>query len=790
MSLRSIILGLLLGAFISGVTYYNDFVLRQPSLINHLLPVSVLGTLIILTLLVNPLLGARGMIRRFKRGELAMIVAMGLAACTWPGAGFFRTAVTNLAMPAYFYKTDAAWQSQQVMAYLPGGSARLAPGHIRDWQLLLDRLAKGESGEPGLAHQLWQVMPPEDQLALQRILDNRSLNTERRHVLLGLLNRAMGGGRLVGVPTAQQMRGEDLRELNHRLLAEAWPETLSPPPRGWPLLPTRGDETDDAFLDALIAPAPDRSIGLSDLPWTRWGPVLGLWGGLALTLGLASLCLALIVHPQWSRRELLSYPIPRFVSEMTRRDRGHGLPDIAYQRGFWIAFAMMAVLHLINGLHHWFEQLPHIPLNLDFNPLRELFPIAGTIPDATAYFWPAIFPAVIAFTFFLNRAVSLSVGIAPLLYVILAAAWAASGAKLENDYLGAGGGNLMRFGAYLAAGILIAYSGRHYYRQVVGTALGISAAEPAGRGIKWAARGFIAACLVAIILLHQAGLGWFLSAMCVGLILLMFLVLARIAAETGMFFIQPYWMPVGVLTALLGAPALGPTAYIILAMTSVMIVGDTRTALLPNLIHALKITDSSCSRNATRPTPWLLLMIIGGFVIAAAATLLTVYHHGIFQTDLFTREELPRMPFDHLARLTAELSAQGQLADAVHRNGRMIPDRIDLDPQILGWLFAGALLFLLTALARLRLPGWPFHPVIFLIWGTFPSARFAFSFLLGWGIKTAVIHLGGTRAFNSVMPFMVGILAGELASAIAWWLFGAAYTSITGQPTPNYSVLL
>jgi len=327
MSLRSIILGLLLGAFISGVTYYNDFVLRQPSLINHLLPVSVLGTLIILTLLVNPLLGARGMIRRFKRGELAMIVAMGLAACTWPGAGFFRTAVTNLAMPAYFYKTDAAWQSQQVMAYLPGGSARLAPGHIRDWQLLLDRLAKGESGEPGLAHQLWQVMPPEDQLALQRILDNRSLNTERRHVLLGLLNRAMGGGRLGGVPTAQQMRGEELRELNHRLLAEAWPETLSPPPRGWPMLPTRGDETDDAFLDALIAPAPDRSIGLSDLPWTRWGPVLGLWGGLALTLGLASLCLALIVHPQWSRRELLSYPIPRFVSEMTRRDRGHEVEE-------------------------------------------------------------------------------------------------------------------------------------------------------------------------------------------------------------------------------------------------------------------------------------------------------------------------------------------------------------------------------------------------------------------------------------------------------------------------------
>ena len=48
-------------------------------------------------------------------------------------------------------------------------------------------------------------------------------------------------------------------------------------------------------------------------------------------------------------------------------------------------------------------------------------------------------------------------------------------------------------------------------------------------------------------------LEWALSVMTVLLAMLALLVTARIAAETGLFYITPRWQPMGVLLGLLGA---------------------------------------------------------------------------------------------------------------------------------------------------------------------------------------------------------------------------------------------
>ncbi|MCY2928748.1 MAG: hypothetical protein NTV86_04495 [Planctomycetota bacterium] len=99
-----------------------------------------------------------------------------------------------------------------------------------------------------------------------------------------------------------------------------------------------------------------------------------------------------------------------------------------------------------------------------------------------------------------------------------------------------------------------------------------------------------------------------------------------------------------------------------------------------------------------------------------------------------------------------------------------------------------ALVLLFTA-ARIRFTWWPLHPVLFLALRTFPSTILAFSFLLGCGIRTAVIHAGGGRLYERVKPLMIGLIAGDLLGAFLPTLIGAVYHFATGR-LPNAFMVL
>ena len=107
-------------------------------------------------------------------------------------------------------------------------------------------------------------------------------------------------------------------------------------------------------------------IGISEVPWAPWALPLAVWGALILLFAGASICLALIVHPQWTRRERLLYPIAEFVNTMLSTGKpgepgGHG--PIYRSSWFWIGLAALFVYHVNNGLYRWWPQtFVHIPL--------------------------------------------------------------------------------------------------------------------------------------------------------------------------------------------------------------------------------------------------------------------------------------------------------------------------------------------------------------------------------------------------------------------------------------------
>ncbi len=806
MTLRAVVLGLLLALLISLSTYFNDWVIGQTQLIGNHLPISIFGLAAFLMLVVSPLLRLAGKNLPFRAGEIAVITALGLVACGWPGSNFYRGFTTASALPAHWYKTKANWQSANVLSYVPGASAELGQGHIQDWKALTREVTRAEhSAASTPARQIWTLLDSKGQrtfgeasassidasraaeltAALNQVLHQRAFYSRAAFSKVSLPAEAT---RLVDIP-AQKLSDEDVVLRNRLLLSAALPGIVLPPPVGQGVLFDHG-RADPFALDTLLqGRGKSSALGLRDLPWSRWWPTILLWGGAAMLLSFAALCMALIVHPQWSKRELLPYPVARFIEEAAERTEGSLLPKVAQSKLFWLGFITMCSWHLVNGLHAWFEFIPEIPRNFDFWALAAVFPNAVRVWGQWGWFGPTLYVSVIAFSFFLSSSVSFSLGIAQPLLFMIGAFLLNYGIQLESGLIEGKPLNMLRFGAFTAAVLIIAYTGRSYYASVLKSALGAKPSSDTPRYATWACRGLILSIVLAVAVIRSAGLSLGLATAFVLLELVMFLGMTRAVTETGAFFIQASWAPVGVITALFGFDAIGPTAYVVLGVASVILFIDSRELLMPFISNALKLTDRSDGASPSRIAPWIVLVLVGGFFVAGAVTLYLQYNKSVIQAgNAWGSENLPQLAFDPLAQNIADAAARGTLgtATALHGLGGFSLMR-SADNAVL-WLSIGLVLALGAAFARLRLPWWPLHPVAFMVWGTYPIVMFGPSFLLGWLVKAGVIGTTGAKGYHTLKPLMVGIIAGELLSGLVWMIVGATYYFVNQKAPVMYNI--
>jgi len=137
-----------------------------------------------------------------------------------------------------------------------------------------------------------------------------------------------------------------------------------------------------------------------------------------------------------------------------------------------------------------------------------------------------------------------------------------------------------------------------------------------------------------------------------------------------------------------------------------------------------------------------------------------------------------KLPFNMLSRAVtgAETAWEGPLT-----MGRSAGVGLRASWACLG---AGLVLAVGCRTLRLRYVWWPIHPVLFLVWGTFPINIYAPSLLVCWAIKTAICRLGGAKTYHAFKPLFVGLVAGELLAALVWAVAGYAHYAVTGFPGP------
>ncbi|RMD80305.1 MAG: hypothetical protein D6820_06890, partial [Lentisphaerae bacterium] len=332
---------------------------------------------------------------------------------------------------------------------------------------------------------------------------------------------------------------------------------------------------------------------------------------------------------------------------------------------------------------------------------------------------------------------------------------------------------VMDGGAFVGMMLMLLYIGRRYYTNVIRRIFGLAAHDAIPESITWWGRFAMLGGSVFVVTLKVLGLGFFDAVLYLLVLLTFFVIMSRILAETGMFFIQPDWWPSALLVALLGPSFFGAGPLLLLFIVGNVFIMGSRETFMPYLLNNLAVAEKH-DLTPGKSAGYGLFGVILAFLIALPVTLSAQYRFGVNFRDGWGAKAIPALPYENAAPLFDHLKVLDKfqfMPDPLQRWLQIAP----IDSGYWLWFLAGAVLVIGVSLLRIYIPRWPLHPVIFLVWFSTPVNHFAGSFLLGWFIKKMIMHYGGARVWQRIKPFFFGLIAGEIAAAflaiVAGWLY-------------------
>ncbi len=554
------------------------------------------------------------------------------------------------------------------------------------------------------------------------------------------------------------------------------------PPQALPADGKYDEEVQQGYDMGLRTPG--RSISLYRVPWAKWRRSLTTWLPLVLLSAACSVCLAMILHRQWSVNERLRYPIADFANSLLQRD-AEGRSTLLHNRTFWIGLAIILFIRGVNSANTWLDnQYISVPMEFDLNAIGRKFPIFYKDINGWTLLRLRVYPIVIAFSLFLASDVSLSMGLGQFLCFPILAYLITTGVDVRTDYELGGVQGWHRAGAYIGMGLILLYTGRQHYWDVLKSALTFRAGARVAVATVWACRIFLICLVAMVVLITDLGLAWPLSIIVVLLTLLTFVCVSRVAAETGLFYVQPGWQACGMMLGLFGAYAMGPQGIIIAGMVCMVLSADQSMALMPHVTNVLRL----CDRVGIRPhKTGAIAMATYALCLAVAvpAVLWACYNWGA-PKYAYSRSRIPTVPFRAADRGVAELTAGGELTESEQLGPLQRLTAFRPKKNFYWAIGSGLALVGLASFLRLRYSWWPIHPLMFVVWMTWPLQVFCYSFLIGWLCKVLILRFGGSRAYSRCKPFMIGVIAGELLSALALMAIGGAYYAITHEMPTRY----
>ncbi len=299
-----------------------------------------------------------------------------------------------------------------------------------------------------------------------------------------------------------------------------------------------------------------------------------------------------------------------------------------------------------------------------------------------------------------------------------------------------------------------------------------------------AAWGLIASVAIMIGWLVLAGVSFLAATVCVGLLLVLFLVITRVVAETGLLYGQllfPLFRPWQWLASAGWPRAVSGESFFLTAVVNAHHF-DFREPLPVYAVHGLRVTDETAmaaGRGARRASQWRGLAIVGAmglalmvaYGVSVSSTLWVQYNHAVTRTD---------PPLTPVNRWGMEIVPEYQIVGPTlaHEAGvyRAAGASSAYNPMLhlgIGAGLTGGLWWL-----TLRYAWWPLHPVGYLMLGTYPSDHLWLSVLVGWACKVLILRFGGAKAYTWARPVFMGLIVGESLAAMGWLVVALVMTGM------------
>ena len=510
------------------------------------------------------------------------------------------------------------------------------------------------------------------------------------------------------------------------------------------------------------------------VPWHAWLAPYIAWGLFLVAFFGMVICMMVIFRRQWAENERLQFPLATVYTALIEApEPGYSFNTLFRSRGMWIGFGVVFSIFVINGLASYHPRVvPSIPLNYDLTGVLSEEPWRYT---EWQFKWQRIYFTIIGLMMFVQTRTALSLWVMFLAVQVLRMALGSQQLEIsqpmEFDQI---------FGSLVVFGAIILWVGRHHLIAVLRQMCAAGRpGDPHGRYMPYslAGWGFVAFEVMLVAWLLAAGAGLFGAISIAGMLTLIFLVLAKVVAETGLTW--PL-IPVPVshpmeLAATTPLPRATLGSYLFGSMFSSILTHDLRQGVSPYVQHALVIADRSVygqTKSWRKAIPFIGLIIVSLFVAYTVSGASMLYVEYRYQASLDSSNASPLNAWGSqgiVQAVTLDPTLRYQQGISTVRHNRLMHVGIGASiTAILGYL-------------RLSFAAWPIHPVGFLMCYTWGVRTIWFSIMIGWAVKSALVHFGGSGLFSRSSGFFIGMIFGEVLGRAFWICVSLALAAMGSQ---------
>lgn len=479
-----------------------------------------------------------------------------------------------------------------------------------------------------------------------------------------------------------------------------------------------------------------------------WLGPLAWWSLFYLVILFIILCINCILRKQWIEREKLSYPIIQLPLAMTRGG--------AFWRNrlLWLGFAIAGSIDLINGLHFLFPAIPEIPIRQ--RDISHFF----TEKPLNAIDWLPIsfYPFAIGLCFFAPLDLTFS---AWFFYLFGKAQRVVGGVTGWQNIRGFPYYDEQMFGAALVIFFFALWGSREHLRNVLSRASPRAKNSDEPISSRGALFGIAGGFLFLLLFCLRAGMSAWVVFPYFGIYFILWATITRIRAQLGPP-VHDFWSynsaktfghPDMMLVPFLGTRRIGANN---LTMFSFFWSFNKayRGHPAPHQLEGFKLAEQA--RIDSRRLFWaIILASLVGTIFCMWVLMHFSYKVGApgvhYYGGVYFNSYLPKWLSYPEGTDYATITAIG-----------------------IGGLFTTFLM-----LMRWRFVGWPFHPVGYVLSGSWTINLVWFVFLISWFVKLIILKHGGYRAYRKATPFFFGLILGEFTIGTIWTIVGI----ISGRPS-------